>query len=83
MKQAPDRQAMLGAGIPSSVPTTMVNKVCASGMKAIMLAADVLAAGRAEVAVAGGMESMSNVPYYMARGDTPYGGVKVRKEGSF
>ena len=77
MMQAPDRQAMLWAGIPDRVPTTMVNKVCASGMKSIMLAAQELQAGRAEVAVAGGMESMSNVPYYLPRGDTPYGGIKV------
>ena len=75
--QAPDRQAALFAGIPQSVPCTMVNKVCASGMKSVMMAAQSLALGHNEVMVAGGFESMSNVPYYMSRGDTPYGGVKL------
>merc|ERR1712226_1612317 len=78
MGQAPDRQAALYAGIPKSVPCTAVNKVCASGMKSIMQAAQSLALGQNSVMVAGGMESMSNVPYYMSRGDTPYGGVKMR-----
>merc|ERR1712226_832510 len=78
MGQAPDRQAALFAGIPVTVPCTAVNKVCASGMKSIMQAAQSLALGQNSVMVAGGMESMSNVPYYMSRGDTPYGGVKMR-----
>ncbi|HAT67728.1 MAG TPA: acetyl-CoA C-acetyltransferase, partial [Flavobacteriaceae bacterium] len=60
--QAPARQAALGAGIPDSVPCTTVNKVCASGMKAVMQAAQAVALGDAEVVVAGGMESMSNIP---------------------
>jgi len=77
MGQAPDRQAVLFAGLPKSVPCTMVNKVCASGMKAIMLASQSIAMGHNDVMVAGGFESMSNVPYYMNRGDTPYGGVKM------
>lgn len=77
MGQAPDRQAALFAGLPKSVPCTMINKVCASGMKSIMLAASNLSLGRSKVAVAGGFESMSNVPYYMNRGDTPYGGIKL------
>jgi len=77
MMQAPDRQAALFSGLPQSVPCTMVNKVCASGMKSIMLAAGNLAVGRSKVAVAGGFESMSNVPYYLKRGDTPYGGVNL------
>ena len=77
MMQAPDRQAALFAGLPKSVPCTMINKVCASGMKSIMMAAGNLAAGRSNVAIAGGFESMSNVPYYMNRGDTPYGGIKL------
>jgi len=77
MGQAPDRQATLFSGLPQSVPCTMINKVCASGMKSIMLAAGNLAAGRSNVAIAGGFESMSNVPYYMKRGDTPYGGIKL------
>merc|ERR1712154_223623 len=78
MGQAPDRQAAIFAGIPVSVPCTAVNKVCASGMKSIMQAAQSLALGQNSVMVAGGMESMSNVPYYMSRGDTPYGGVNMR-----
>jgi len=63
--QAPARQAALGAGIPNTVPCTTVNKVCASGMKAIMLAAQSIRLGENDVVVAGGMESMSNVPYYL------------------
>ena len=63
--QAPARQAALGAGIPDSVPCTTVNKVCASGMKAVMSAAQAIALGDAEVVVAGGMESMSNIPHYV------------------
>lgn len=63
--QAPARQAALGAGIPDSVPCTTVNKVCASGMKAVMHAAQAIALGDAEVIVAGGMESMSNIPHYV------------------
>merc|ERR1712215_641223 len=78
MGQAPDRQAALWAGIPKSVPCTAVNKVCASGMKSIMQASQALQLGQNSVMVAGGMESMSNVPYYMSRGDTPYGGVNLR-----
>ncbi|XP_042147890.1 acetyl-CoA acetyltransferase A, mitochondrial isoform X1 [Ixodes scapularis] len=75
--QAPARQAALGAGVSQSTPCTTINKVCASGMKAIMLAAQSLMCGAQEVMVAGGMESMSNVPYYLARGETPYGGVQL------
>ncbi|XP_069615243.1 acetyl-CoA acetyltransferase, mitochondrial [Ranitomeya imitator] len=75
--QAPTRQAALGAGLPISTPTTTVNKVCASGMKSVMLAAQGLMCGHQKVMVAGGMESMSNVPYCMTRGATPYGGVKL------
>ena len=65
--QAPARQAALGAGIPNSVPCTTINKVCGSGLKAVMLAGSQIAAGEARLAVAGGMESMSNAPY-LARG---------------
>ncbi|TME29490.1 MAG: thiolase family protein [Chloroflexi bacterium] len=61
--QAPARQASLGAGIPNSVPCTTVNKVCGSGLKAVMLAATQIAAAEARLLVAGGMESMSNAPY--------------------
>ena len=64
MGQAPARQASMGAGIPVAARCTTVNKVCASGMKAISLAAQSIALGHADVAVAGGLESMSNVPYY-------------------
>ena len=63
--QAPARQAMLKAGLPSSVPATTVNKVCGSGMKAVMLAADTIRLGDNKVVVAGGMESMSRAPYLL------------------
>ena len=66
--QAPARQAALGAGLPVGVPCTTVNKVCGSGMKAAMFAHDLLLAGSADAVVAGGMESMSNAPYLVARG---------------
>ena len=62
--QAPARQAALFAGLPNTVPCTTVNKVCASGMKAIMLAAQTIMCGDADVVVAGGMENMSQVPFY-------------------
>jgi acetyl-CoA C-acetyltransferase len=65
--QAPARQASLGAGIPNSVGCTTVNKVCGSGMKAAMLGHDAILAGSARVVVAGGMESMSNAPYLLAK----------------
>ena len=65
--QAPARQAALLAGIPDSVPSTTINKVCGSGMKAVMLAHDAIAVGSASVAVAGGMESMTNAPYLIAK----------------
>jgi acetyl-CoA C-acetyltransferase len=65
--QAPARQAALGAGLPPSVGASTINKMCGSGMKAVMLAHDLLLAGSARVAVAGGMESMSNAPYLLDR----------------
>lgn len=65
--QAPARQAAIGGGIPATVPAVTINKVCGSGLKAVMLAAQAVKAGDLDAAVAGGMESMSNVPYY-ARG---------------
>ncbi len=65
--QAPARQASLGAGIPKSVPTTTINKICGSAMKAVMMACDQLRAGNAEVIVAGGMESMTNAPYLLPK----------------
>eukprot|EP00753_Platysulcus_tardus_P002887 PLAT1200.1.p1 GENE.PLAT1200.1~~PLAT1200.1.p1 ORF type:complete len:412 (-),score=203.17 PLAT1200.1:67-1302(-) len=63
--QAPARQAVLGADLPLSVPCTTVHKVCASGMKATMLAASGIMIGARDVVLAGGMESMSNIPYYL------------------
>ena len=65
--QAPARQASLGAGIPLSVGCTTINKMCGSGMKAAMLAHDLIAAGANRVMVAGGMESMSNAPYLLPK----------------
>jgi acetyl-CoA C-acetyltransferase len=65
--QAPARQAALGAGLPDHVEATTVNKMCGSGMMAVMMAADAIAAGSAEIIVAGGMESMSNAPYLMKK----------------
>lgn len=70
--QAPARQAALRAGLPYSVPCTTVSKVCGSGMKAVMLGHDALLTGSAGVVVAGGMESMSNAPYLLARARTGY-----------
>jgi acetyl-CoA C-acetyltransferase len=65
--QAPARQASLGAGLPLAAGCTTINKMCGSGMKAAMLANDLLAAGSAEVVIAGGMESMSNAPYLLPK----------------
>lgn len=65
MGQAPARQAAIYAGLPESVCCTTVNKVCASGMKAVMLAAQGILLGQRDVVVAGGFESMTNIPYYM------------------
>ena len=65
--QAPARQAALKAGLPELTPATAVNKVCASGMKAVMIAANQIQLGEADIIVAGGMESMSNVPYYLPK----------------
>jgi acetyl-CoA C-acetyltransferase len=73
--QAPARQAVLGAGLPKSTGCTTINKMCGSGMKAIMLAHDLLRSGTNKVMVAGGMESMTNAPYLLpeARGGYRYG----------
>ena len=68
MGQAPARQAVLFAGLPNSTECTTVNKVCASGLKSVMLAAQALAVGDRDCMVAGGMESMSNVPFYLSKG---------------
>jgi acetyl-CoA C-acetyltransferase len=70
--QAPARQASLGAGIPDSVGCTGVSKVCGSGMKAIMQAADAISAGSASLIVAGGMEAMTNAPYMLPKARSGY-----------
>jgi acetyl-CoA C-acetyltransferase len=70
--QAPANQASIYAGIPTSVPCTTVNKVCASGMKAVMTGAQGILLGDVDVVVAGGMESMSNVPYYLDKARNGY-----------
>ena len=67
VKQAPARQAVIGAGLPDSVPATTLTKMCGSGMKATMLVHDMLLAGSCNVGLAGGMESMSNAPYVLTR----------------
>lgn len=73
--QAPARQAAIGGGIPAFVPAMTINKVCGSGLKAVMLAAQAIKAGDLQAAVAGGFESMSNVPYYLRgyRGGVKFG----------
>jgi len=76
--QAPARQAAIFAGIPYTVPCTTVNKVCSSGMKAIMLAAQTIALGDAEIVVAGGMENMSMIPHYQhARNGSKFGPITM------
>jgi acetyl-CoA C-acetyltransferase len=70
--QAPARQAALGAGIPASAPCTTINKMCGSAMRAVMLAADQILAGSAEVIVAGGLESMTNAPYLLPKARAGY-----------
>ena len=77
--QAPARQAMRGAGLPDSANATTINKMCGSGLKAIMLAHDLIIAGSNEVMVAGGMESMTNAPHLLTkmRSGIKYGGSEV------
>ena len=70
--QAPARQAALYAGLPQGVPCTTINKVCGSGLKTVMMAAQAIRAGDADVVVAGGMESMSNAPYLLEKARTGY-----------
>lgn len=70
--QAPARQATLHAGLPTSVPATTINKMCGSGLKAVILAAQAIALGDADIIVAGGMENMSAAPYALARARTGY-----------
>jgi acetyl-CoA C-acetyltransferase len=72
LKQAPARQAARGAGLPDACGATTVNKVCGSGMKCVMLAGDLIAAGSARVVIAGGMESMSNAPYLVGKARSGY-----------
>jgi acetyl-CoA C-acetyltransferase len=78
--QAPARQAAIHGGIPANVPAMTVNKVCGSGLKAVMLAAQAIKAGDMQVAVTGGFESMSNVPYYLRnhRGGVKFGNQTVQ-----
>ena len=76
--QAPAKQAAIYAGIPNTVPCTTVNKVCASGMKAIMLAAQTIALGDTDIVVAGGMENMSSIPHYQnARKGSKFGPITM------
>ncbi len=70
--QAPARQAALGAGVPNSTPATTINKMCGSGLKAVMMAADQIRAGEAEIVVAGGLESMTNAPYLLLKARSGY-----------
>jgi acetyl-CoA C-acetyltransferase len=70
--QAPARQASLGAGLPRAVPCTTINKVCGSGLKSVMCAAQAIMSGDAEIVVAGGMESMSNAPYLLMKARSGY-----------
>ncbi|WP_297423134.1 thiolase family protein [uncultured Acinetobacter sp.] len=79
LKQAPARQALRLAGVPDTVGATTINKVCGSGMKAVMQAADAIKAGSANIIIAGGMESMSNAPYLLdkARGGLRMGHGKI------
>jgi acetyl-CoA C-acetyltransferase len=70
--QAPARQAMIYGGIPNTVPATTISKVCGSGLQAVVLAAKTIALGDADLVMAGGMESMSNVPYYLEKARSGY-----------
>ena len=70
--QAPARQAALAAGVPQSVPATTVNKMCGSGMRAVMYGADQIAAGSADFVIAGGLESMTNAPYLLPKARAGY-----------
>jgi len=72
LKQGPARQAMRQAGLPDSTGATTINKICGSGMKAVMQAADAIKAGSAQIVVAGGMESMSNAPYLLEKARAGY-----------
>lgn len=71
--QAPARQVVIGAGLPDTVEATTINKVCASGLKSIMLASQSIQLGHREILLAGGMESMSNAPFYLPRNNPAFG----------
>ncbi|XP_023937384.2 acetyl-CoA acetyltransferase B, mitochondrial [Bicyclus anynana] len=75
--QNPARQAAIFGGLSQSTVCTTVNKVCASGTKAVILAVQCLQTGTQDIILAGGMESMSNIPYYLKRGEIPYGGTQL------
>ena len=70
--QAPARQAAIGAGVPLAAPATTINKMCGSGLKAVMIAADQIRAGNAEIVLAGGLESMTNAPYLLPKARSGY-----------
>lgn len=72
LQQAPATQVAVGAGLGYNIPCTLINKVCASGMKAVMVGAQSIMLGQNDVVVAGGMESMSNIPYYLLKARTGY-----------
>lgn len=72
LKQAPATQVAVGAGLGYNIPCTLINKVCASGMKAVMIGAQSIMLGHNDIVVAGGMESMSNIPYYLLKARTGY-----------
>ena len=77
--QAPARQAAIKAGVPNTVPATTINKVCSSGMKAVMLGSQSIMLGHNDIVIAGGMESMTNIPYYVPdmRWGSKFGGVTM------
>ena len=78
--QAPARQAAIFAGLPTNIEATTINKVCASGLKAVNIAASTIELGQAEAQVAGGMENMTRVPYYLNRASQqpPFGHQKLQ-----
>tara|TARA_B100000780_G_C21062421_1_gene427106 strand:- start:9 stop:1247 length:1239 start_codon:yes stop_codon:yes gene_type:complete len=75
--QAPCKQAVLGAGLPNTIPCTTINKVCASGMKAVMMASQSIMLGNQSIMLAGGFENMSKIPFYLARGSAGFGHGKI------
>ncbi|XP_045503148.1 acetyl-CoA acetyltransferase, mitochondrial-like [Colias croceus] len=77
LQQAPARQAAIFGGLPTSTICTTINKVCSSGLKSVVFATQSLQTGTQDVVIAGGMESMSNIPFYLKRGETPYGGMQL------